>query len=228
MARTADTRTIRNYPANTAPSRPIPAPPGTRSARDSTAASAAATRFFDPKTKFDSGTGWPEFLCARGAGGRRRTCRSLLVHRRTEIHCARLDGASRPRFNDGPRPTGPALTGHERPRPSISSRTKNDHIRLAKATLPSRSAGDCDPCAPASRSATLTPGCVPRTGAKCLTTQPLCRPPDPHASRSGERPYRQRDGAAGRPARDPPTPPPPAAPTPTTPACGMRGRIKGG
>ena len=60
---------------------------------------------FEPKTKFDSGTGWPSFY--QPIPGRLDSKRDFkLLWPRTEYHCVRCGGHQGHIFSDGPQPTG--------------------------------------------------------------------------------------------------------------------------
>ena len=71
-----------------------------------------ALDLFSSTTKFDSGTGWPSFCTALDNAVLERA-RQQLVHARTEVLCAPLRRAPRPRLQRRPPADRPALL-HER------------------------------------------------------------------------------------------------------------------
>ncbi len=67
---------------------------------------ACSQRLFASKTKFDSGTGWPSFYEALPGGIATSIDDSMMLERRTEVHCARCGSHIGHLFDDGPKPTG--------------------------------------------------------------------------------------------------------------------------
>ena len=63
-------------------------------------------RLFESADKYDSGTGWPSFGAAAGAGAVDVEEDRRLIMRRTEAHCARCGAHLGHVFEDGPPPSG--------------------------------------------------------------------------------------------------------------------------